>query len=71
MNEAVHSEILVLVWRRARTSIECLQENEYVPLKVCVPVWRARESRVSQSARAEGSSAEERAEVFPVMLENI
>ena len=69
MNEAVHSEILVLVWRRARTSIECLQENEDVPLKVCVV--RAGEPRVSQSARAEGSSAEERAEVFPVMLENI
>ena len=65
MNDAVHSEILVLVWRRARTSIECVQENEYVPLKV----WRA--GAVSQSARAEGSSAEERAEVFPVMLENI
>ena len=65
MNEAVHSEILVLVWRRARTSIECVQENEYVPLKV----WRA--GAVSQSARAEGSSAEERAELFPVMLENI
>ena len=67
MNEAVHSEILVLVWRRARTSIECVQENEYVPLKV----WRAREPSHRARRRAEGSSAEERAEVFPVMLENI
>ena len=30
-----------------------------------------RESERLESARAEGSSAEERAEVFPVMLENI
>ena len=49
MNEAVHSEILVLVWRRARTTIECLQENEYVPLKVCVA--RARERAASHRAR--------------------
>ena len=69
MNEAVHSEILVLVWRRARTSIECVQENEYVPLKVWQPHTRGPSPR--ERARAEGSSAEERAEVFPVMLENI
>ena len=48
MNEAVHSEILVLVWRRARTSIECVQENEYVPLKVCVA--RAGEPRLTERA---------------------
>ena len=47
MNEAVHSELLVLVWRRARTSIECVQENEYVPLK---RVARARESRLTERA---------------------
>ena len=51
MNEAVHSEILVLVWRRARTSIECVQENEYVPLKV----WRA------STCGARGSRLTERA----------
>ena len=48
MNEAVHSEILVLVWRRARTSIECVQENEYVPLKVCVARGRAASHRARE-----------------------
>ena len=46
MNEAVHSEILVLVWRRARTSIECVQENECAIEKLCGElVWREREGR--------------------------
>ena len=63
MNEAVRSELLVLVWRRARTSIECVQENE------CAIEGVGRGSRISPHRERMG--AVRGREVFSVMLENI